>query len=323
MQDQRRVAHPAEAVVPVAHAADVLGQRGGRRGDDAAGRRVGERLQRDRGCAGPGSRCWPRSRASARDHSSHQRVVSAVAATPSTATGLLLVRRVPGEHERDLVARLAGRTRRRWSGRGRASAVPATRWTASGPAIAVSPPSLGAPHPRDHAAEVEAQDELHRTLTRPSRQRATRTMSGASSRIGIESTTCRTPSAVWKSVSSTSVPCAVAPLGTPHVVCRGEQPAPVRLVAEQRGEAGGRVEARQAEPVDRAVVADERRRLGVADQRVVLDPQRHRVRCARNPAARLRRRAFEWRLCRPQAVEVARGNALVLRSCGAATASYR
>ena len=46
-QRQRRVAHPAEAVVPVAVAADPLGQRGGRRRHDAAGRAEGERLERD------------------------------------------------------------------------------------------------------------------------------------------------------------------------------------------------------------------------------------------------------------------------------------
>ena len=46
-QRERGVAQPAEAVVPVADAAELLGQRRGRRRDDAAGRRVGERLERD------------------------------------------------------------------------------------------------------------------------------------------------------------------------------------------------------------------------------------------------------------------------------------
>ena len=45
--------------------------------------------------------------------------------------------------------------------------------------------------------------------------------------------------------------------------------------AEQPGEAGRGVEVRQAEPVHRAVGADQRRRAAVADQRVVLDRQRH------------------------------------------------
>ena len=43
-----RVADPAVAVVPVAFAARRLGQRGGRRGDDRAGRRVGEALEHER-----------------------------------------------------------------------------------------------------------------------------------------------------------------------------------------------------------------------------------------------------------------------------------
>ena len=47
LQRERRVAQPGVAVVPVAHAADLLGQRGGGRRDDRAGRRVGEGLERD------------------------------------------------------------------------------------------------------------------------------------------------------------------------------------------------------------------------------------------------------------------------------------
>ena len=65
-----------------------------------------------------------------------------------------------------------------------------------------------------------------------------------------------------------SVP-ALDPL---DLAARREQPAAVLLVPEQRGEAGARVEAREAEPVDRAVPPDERRGLQVADQAVVLDP---------------------------------------------------
>jgi hypothetical protein len=45
--------------------------------------------------------------------------------------------------------------------------------------------------------------------------------------------------------------------------------------AEEGREAGVRVEPREAEPVDGAVRADEGGRLGVADDRVVFDPERH------------------------------------------------
>src|SRR4029077_10089113 len=70
----------------------------------------------------------------------------------------------------------------------------------------------------------------------------------------------------------------------------GDQPAPVLPRAEERREAGARVEARHAEPVDRAVAADQRSGVVVADERVVLDPERHGPRLAvthgRPPSAR-------------------------------------
>ena len=47
VQGEGGVAQPAEAVVPVAHAPDALGQRRGRRRHQAAGGRVGQRLQHD------------------------------------------------------------------------------------------------------------------------------------------------------------------------------------------------------------------------------------------------------------------------------------
>ena len=43
------VAQPAVAVIPVAAAAELLGQAGGRRGHDAAARAVGQRLEREQG----------------------------------------------------------------------------------------------------------------------------------------------------------------------------------------------------------------------------------------------------------------------------------
>ena len=51
LEREARVADPGEAVVPVALAADGLGQRRGRRGDDRAGRAVGEALQDARAVA--------------------------------------------------------------------------------------------------------------------------------------------------------------------------------------------------------------------------------------------------------------------------------
>ena len=66
----------------------------------------------------------------------------------------------------------------------------------------------------------------------------------------------------------------VAALG--GVLAVGDQlPVSVVVGAEQPGQAGRGVEVRQAEPVHRAVGADQRRRSPVADHRVVLDRQRH------------------------------------------------
>ena len=52
---------------------------------------------------------------------------------------------------------------------------------------------------------------------------------------------------------------------------RGDAKPAALLVVEDRGEDAGRVEARKAQPVDRAVHADQRRRPQVADQPVVFD----------------------------------------------------
>ena len=54
----------------------------------------------------------------------------------------------------------------------------------------------------------------------------------------------------------------------------GDAPAPVVGRADQRGKAGRAVEARPAQPVDRAVAADQRGAVAVADHRVVFDPRR-------------------------------------------------
>jgi hypothetical protein len=45
--------------------------------------------------------------------------------------------------------------------------------------------------------------------------------------------------------------------------------------AKQRGKAGIRIKSRKAEPIDRAIPADERRRFTVAYERVVFDPKGH------------------------------------------------
>ncbi len=69
----------------------------------------------------------------------------------------------------------------------------------------------------------------------------------------------------------------VAPADGAHGDRRRDLPPAVLDRPEEGGEAGRRVEAGNAEPVDGAVPADEGRRLAVPDDRVVLDAQRHGV----------------------------------------------
>jgi hypothetical protein len=64
---------------------------------------------------------------------------------------------------------------------------------------------------------------------------------------------------------------AILPDRRTHRPFRGDAPGTVRLVAEQGAEHCVVVEARQTEPVDRPVAADERGRAAIADQRVVFD----------------------------------------------------
>ena len=70
-------------------------------------------------------------------------------------------------------------------------------------------------------------------------------------------------------------PGPVATRGRAHLAGRREQPAPMPLVPQQGREARRGVKARQAQPVDRSVAADQRRGLQVADEAVVLE--RHRL----------------------------------------------
>ena len=179
---------------------------------------------------------------------------------------------------------------------------PGIRCTASGPAIAVSAAVVGAPDPRDDAAEVEAQDQLHPHAD------AALEAAGDAHDVGRLVADRHRVDDLEHAVGGVEVgleherALAVAALGPLDVVGGREQPAPVRLVAEQRGEAGGRVEARQAEPVDRAVVC--RRAPPSACRRSARSPRSAAPSAVRPdyPAARHR-----VATCRPQA-EVARGN---------------
>ena len=94
--------------------------------------------------------------------------------------------------------------------------------------------------------------------------------------------------------------------GAPAARRRGQRPPSRRIAAEERGERGGRVEPRQAQPVNRPGGAHQRGRVQVAEQGVILDLRhfghsRSARRCDRRPAARSRRWSRSGSPRRPRA----------------------
>ena len=63
----------------------------------------------------------------------------------------------------------------------------------------------------------------------------------------------------------------VSPRDARVAVARGDAPVSMVLAAEQRGETSIGIEPRPAQPIDRTIAGDERGRLAVADQRIILD----------------------------------------------------
>ena len=110
----------------------------------------------------------------------------------------------------------------------------------------------------------------------PRSPRTRRTTSELRPRGGMKSMTVAVPSAVSIVVSRISVLGAIATRSTCASGSSGfDQPPAVLGGAEQRGKTGARIEARPAQPVDRATARDERHRLTIADDRVVLEWRAH------------------------------------------------
>ena len=106
LQREGRVAHPGEAVVPVALAARRLGQRGGERGHRRAGRHVGEALDRERRAldrVAPAVVGQARARPASRASSACVAASRALASSTSCGDGEALG---PGERAVDLLALL-------------------------------------------------------------------------------------------------------------------------------------------------------------------------------------------------------------------------
>ena len=112
-------------------------------------------------------------------------------------------------------------------------------------------------------------------VTLPRTPSTSRTTSGCCWRMGMQSITRTDPSVGHELGLEHERVAAVVAVGGHVRPLRGEPPRAVVLVPEQLGEAGRRVEAGQAQPVDRPVPADQGRGVEVADDAVILDGERH------------------------------------------------
>ena len=113
--------------------------------------------------------------------------------------------------------------------------------------------------------------------TEPSMPSTTRTIRGWSSRIGIESV-IRTDSVGGVEIRLEHEAAGpISALDRDDLPFRRDLPEPVVLGAEERREAGVRVEPGEARPVDRTVVAHEDSRMEVPDKPVILDADRQTV----------------------------------------------
>ncbi len=271
-QRHRRVAQPAIAIVPVAAAAELLGQRGGRRGDDPAGRRIGQRLQGD-------------ERA---DHRLAPRPPIGRMTDPIEPPPLRLVEHFQGIAGRRRIAMRLEPSQREGDAstfghlevgdRGQALAMHGDVGmqddpirTANGAEAVVLPL-----HPGDDAAVIEAEHELHvhGHFAADSLDDADQHRGVGAERHEIDDIDRAAIGFVARFEHQ-----RLAPIASPRRPALGggsKLPAAVLGCAEQGGEAGVGIEARHAKPIDRAVAADQCRRLVVADQGVILDFRRHR-----------------------------------------------
>src|SRR3954453_5883080 len=64
---------------------------------------------------------------------------------------------------------------------------------------------------------------------------------------------------------------AISALDFRGLLSRAEQPAAVVRSSQKRRETGGRIEPRKAQPVDRAIQADQRGGLAIADHRILFN----------------------------------------------------
>ena len=271
-QRQGGVPDPAVAVVPVARAAELLRQRGGGGRDEAAGRAVGHRLQRDE-----------------RAPDGLRPAAALGAAAGPLVPELLRVAQLGLRADRlghGIVGELVGEGELRGLALGDGE-------LADGPHVLAAQGYLGPQHhhvgtrdgahgllvdprhPGDDRAVVEADHQLrpHLDPTASADDETDQVRGVAAERHEVDERD-GTFGGLEVGLEDQRV-VAVAAADARGRLGRGDQPAAVLGPAEQGREAGARVEPGPAQPVDGAVAANQGRRLAVPDQRVVLDAQRH------------------------------------------------
>lgn len=274
-QRDRRVAQPAVAVVPVAVAADLLGQRRGGRGDDPAGRLVGERLQRDQRTAHGG------------------RIATAHLAAARPFEPVVLGAR---EHRQRIARGRQPQMRGRIAERERHALVGADREFRERMQVLAGERHGRAQHdrvgagdrlhpvfarelrdPRDREAVVEAQHEFHPHLHRaaPADDDAHELGPAVAGRHEVDDGHGAVRAFVIGFENQRVAAIAACRMRNRDVGGRRDQPATVLGCADERREAGARVEPGPAQPVDGAVFCDQRGRVAVADEGIVFDQGGH------------------------------------------------
>src|SRR4029077_15800804 len=83
---------------------------------------------------------------------------------------------------------------------------------------------------------------------------------------------------------------AIAPTYINNRLFRGDDPSSIISRSKQTSKARSRVETGPAQPIDRAVAADQSGCLAIADQRIVFDSKRHYFRSPSVAPTRARRK---------------------------------
>ncbi len=274
LQGEGRIAQPRVAVVPVAHAADPFGQR--RRGGGGHRTRggIGERLERDERAhdvvapvTGVGA---------ARHPGLPPRLGAAQRRQRVEGQRRIVEGGEPGQREAEAIALAHAEL-----GDGRQVAALDQHGTVELQRVLTRDQReavAGLGHPRHDRSVVEAHDQVHVHLDDPAAALDHTEDRGVLGSHGHEVDDGDGPRRRHVLGLEHERVLAIA-TGGRRLARRCDEPASVLGFAEQGGEGRARVDPRSAPPVDRATSLDQRHRVGVPDDRVVLDAASHGLSC--------------------------------------------